>query len=550
MRSICIFFTILTYSLNLSAIPFEGKKVVMSGPNPNAILVATEVAKKGGNVADTIVAMGLALAVTSPYFASFGGGGFALIKMDKEKKPRALDFREMAPEATHPKFYLDKGKTASTIGGNAIGVPGILAGLWKIHKTYGKLPWKTVIAGAIDLAENGFQVSGDWWGRTKRSMKKFSPETAQHIFKKKGTPYEPGDILKQKGLAKALKLIRKDGPKALYGGLIGKDIASTVQKNGGVMTVADLKNYKTRWLKPIETQFAGHDIYIMPPPSSGGVVIATGLKLIEQLKLKQYPPQSANELHVLAEIMSRSFRGRGHLADPDYYKNPLDLLLSKKYIKELKDSISKTKKTKISALNDKQFNDSSETTHFAVMDKDGNAISMTVTLNGNYGSGVFSDKYGISLNNEMDDFTTRPGEPNMFGLIQGQGNKVEAGKRPLSSMSPTIAMKNGKVVMALGSPGGPRIISSVMQVLYRVLVNGMNMDQAIQFPRIHHQFLPDKVLHDPFVFSPDTIALLKKRGHKMEVPSWHAKVYGVRKNKNGYLEAAFDARGEGGVGGF
>jgi gamma-glutamyltranspeptidase/glutathione hydrolase len=357
-------------------------------------------------------------------------------------------------------------------------------------------------------------------------------------------------MLRQPALAKFLRLYRQRGDKAFYSGKVAKDIAETVQATGGVITEKDLSAYKVRWLQPLSVDFQGHRLHLMPPPSSGGIVIGSALKLIDYSALKKLKPQSVEELHLLAEILKISFRGRNLLGDPQFHSNPLAHLISGEYLEPLAKQLSPKKRLKLEPLADVHGSkESTETTHLSVLDIEGNAVAMTVTLNGNYGSGVVSKKYGISLNNEMDDFTTRPGEPNMFGLVQGKANQVEAGKRPLSSMSPTLVEKDGRIVMSLGAPGGPRIISGVIQVLYRTLVNGWNMDIAIQAPRVHHQFLPDQLYFDEFRLQPATQSGLQALGHSLQASSI-ARVYGIQLNKKGWLEAAFDSRGEGSVDGF
>lgn len=288
----------------------------------------------------------------------------------------------------------------------------------------------------------------------------------------------------------------------------------------------------------------------MPPPSSGGVIIRTALTLAERLKLREKKFLSVEELHLLAEIESRSFRGRLLLGDPDFHTNPLTYLNSKSQLEYLANSIDPHKATTLPPLSDsKPLSESSETTHMNVMDADGNAVAMTLTLNGDYGSGVVSDKFGIALNNEMDDFTTHPNTQNMFGLYQGQGNRVQPGKRPLSSMSPTLVEKNGQIIMAVGAPGGPRIISGVFQALYRILGQDMDIDRAVQAPRVHHQFMPDVLTVDRERFAPESLDGLRKLGHKIEERSV-ARVYVVKRNNAGILEGAFDSRGEGAAGGF
>jgi gamma-glutamyltranspeptidase/glutathione hydrolase len=536
--------------LSAHAIPSEGHQIMISAPSAYAVEVGKKIAAMGGNVADVAVAVGLTLNVTTPYYASMGGGGFALVKMNKDA-PIALDFRETAPQKTAPDFYTSNSKRSSQDGGAAVGVPGNPMGLYELHKKYGKLPWKTLFALPVKLAEEGFQVSGEWVDKTSGEEKRFSPAGIKSFFKKGRKAYLPGEVMRQPQLAKALRVFRDHGPQGIYAGAVAKDIASSVQKAGGVLSETDLAHYKVRWLQPLKTKYENYEIYLMPPPSSGGVVIAQALSMITSLDLVKRPFLSVDELHLLGEIQSRAFRGRALLADPDFHKNPLEELLNESSLKKLAKTVNLKKAVQLKPVSEPQDSqkESTETTHFVVMDEDGNAVTLTTTLNGNYGSGVVSEKFGIALNNEMDDFTTHPGQPNMFGLVQGQGNVVEPGKRPLSSMSPTLAMKDGKTVLALGAPGGPRIISSVLQVLYRVLGQNMDLDVAVQAPRVHHQYLPNVLYVDKQALSPLVIQALEKRGHKVE-ESWMAKVYAVQRDNDGVLKAAFDHRGEGAVGGF
>ncbi len=530
------------------AVPELGQKIMITSTSREASEAGMIMARKGGNAVDAAVATVLALAVTRPYYAALGGGGFALIKMNKQIE--ALDFRETAPAKTSEKYYLSKAKNASTDGGTAVGVPGLPLGLFELHKKYGKLHWSELFVPAIKLANEGFQITGEWSEYTLKQKAHFNDVGLNVFFKSKTLPYKPGDVFIQKDLASLLKEIQTRGVSAFYSGLPARDIADTVQAAGGDLTFTDLKNYKVRWLKPMEVKFDGFDIYLMPPPSSGGLVIATALKLAEKLKLKDSLPLSLDELHLIGEILNRSFRGRSLLGDPDFNKNPLEKLLSDKYIEELKSSISHKSVKKLDPLNETQFTNETETTHVSVMTANGDGVALTVTLNGSYGSGVVTRKYKIVLNNEMDDFTTRPNEANAFGLIQGTANNIAPGKRPLSSMSPTLVLQNGKLREVVGAPGGPRIISAVFQVLYRTLISGWNMDKSIQAPRVHNQFLPHKLFIDPNSFSPETIEGLKKKGHDIVQDSAIAKVYGVQLNKDGLLEGAFDSRGDGAAVGY
>jgi len=463
-----------------------------------------------------------------------------------------LDFREMAPAATSADFYLNLEKGASWNGGTAFGVPGVAAGLWALHQKYGKLKWADLFDSATKLALNGIEFSGTESAYSATQKDRLNLAGFKHFFKSPQQHYRPGEILKQPALAQALNLYREQGPDGIYKGAVAEDISATVQAAGGVITLADMAAYKVRWLQPLETEFNGHKIYMMPPPSSGGAVMKAAFELFGKIDIQQQAPLSIDEIHLMAEVLNRAFRGRALLGDPDYHKNPFDLILSEKYLDEMAQSISISRAVQLQPLVDKSADDSNETTQFSILDAQGNAISLTVTLNGSYGSGVVSEKFGISLNNEMDDFTTRPGEPNMFGLVQGFGNRVQPGKRPLSSMSPTLVEKDGKIVMTLGAAGGPRIISSVIQTIYRVLVTRLDIDRAVQFPRVHHQFLPNKLYMDEFKFSPEVVAGLQQRGHKTveQRPSYLGRIKAVRLNDKNYLEATFDNRSEGAVGGY
>ncbi len=536
------------YWSSLGAVPVEGHKVLISAPNAYAVEVGRKIANQGGNVVDVAVAVGLTLSVTAPYFASLGGGGFALVKMNKGVQ--ALDFREVAPKGTNRDYYSKLDKNASMDGGTAVAVPGFAAGLVALHKKYGKLKWSQLFAEPLKLASSGFAVSGEWSKRTREEMARFNASGKQKLLGKAGIPYRPGEVLKQPGLVKALGALQAKGLKGFYAGPVAADLVKSVQAAGGTLSAEDLRNYKVRWLEPLTTEYAGQKVHLMPPPSSGGVVILAALKLIDKLNVIGTPMLGVDEFHLLAEVEKLAFRGRALLGDPEFHNNPILFLTSDKYLDEMRKSVNLKKAVALKPLDDAEMGpDSTETTHFSVLDTSGNAVALTVTLNGNYGSGVVSDKYGIAMNNEMDDFTTRPGEPNMFGLVQGSGNEVEPGKRPLSSMSPTLVEKDGKIIMALGAPGGPRIITGVLQALYRVLGRGMDVDSAVQAPRVHHQFMPDKLYVDKQRFSPEVLEALSNRGHTVE-ESWMAKVYIMRLRPDGILEAAYDSRGEGAAGGY
>lgn len=540
----------LAFAAAAQAVPAEGTRIMISAPSSYAVNAGKAISDQGGNLIDVAVAVGLTLTVTNPSNASLGGGGFALVSMGHGVE--VLDFREMAPAATSPDFYLQREKGASWNGGAAIGVPGVAAGLWALHQKHGKLQWPVLFDTALRLAQDGIEFSGTASRYSETQKDRFNAAGLRHFYKSPQQHYRPGEVLKQPALARALALLRDKNLAGFYQGEVARDIADTVQANDGVITMEDLANYKVRWLKPMVTEYKGHKLYTMPPPSSGGAVIKTAFELFDKVGIEKHKPLSIDEIHLMAEVLNRAFRGRALLGDPDYHKNPFDKILSVGYLDEMGDSISLSKATQLQPLVDKPIDDSNETTQFSILDADGNAITLTVTLNGSYGSGVVSEKFGISLNNEMDDFTSRPGKANAFGLVQGFGNRVQPGKRPLSSMSPTLVENDGKIVMALGAAGGPRIISSVIQTVYRVLATGLDIDRAVQFPRVHHQFLPNKLYMDEFKFSPEVVSGLQQRGHETveQRPGYLGRIKAVRLNDKNYLEAAYDNRSEGAVGGY
>lgn len=535
-----IYLLVLFYPTLLSAKPFTGTKFVVSGPSPHSPAVVKKIHKKGGNIVDMAVATALALAVTHPYYVSLGAGGFAVVKFDSTIS--ALDFREMAPHKMSSDFY-EKTGLSSQEGGAAVGTPGFTAGMIALHKKYGKLSWSQVLQPAYSLAKNGFPVSGDWVEVTNKSQKKFN-STGKKIFFKKGKSYKPNEIFKQPKLTKALKLLQRQKRGAVYGGAIGKDMARAVQEQKGLLAEQDFKKYKVRWLKPTSVFFRGYQVHSMPLPSSGGLVLSRALKLIEKQKLYKKELYSLNELHLLAEIMSRAFLPRALMGDPDFAKMKTEDWLSDKNLTNINKTIALNKTRRLAPLKE-----SEETTHISLIDSKGNALAITLTLNGHYGSGVVSPKYGIVLNNQMDDFTTLPGKANMFGLIQGKNNSVQGGKRPLSSMTPTIVEKNKKTVMALGGAGGPTIITGVLQTLYRHLINKLDLEQAISAPRLHHQFLPRQLFVESKRFNPELIIDLKMRGHKIKFKDYIAQVFAVARTPEGLLLGANENRREGAVGG-
>lgn len=557
------------------ALPYKSQEFAVASPSPYAAPVATEIAALGGNLFDQAIAVALSMAVTHPYYASLGGGGFAVIRKqipNAAATVEVLDFREIAPKAAHRNLYVGRDPKAATDGGLASGVPGVPAGLFDMHKKHGKLAWKRLFGPAIRLAEKGFPVSGEWASQTKSQFEAFNG-SGKKIFGRTvvdkmnpGRPrFEPilaGDTLKQPGLARALKLLRDQGPKPFYEGAIAKDIVDVITQTGGVITLEDMKAYKTVWRQPLKRTWRGYDLYLMPPPSSGGLIIAQALELVDRFEKKSKVPESLSsaEAHLWGEALKMSFAPRGQMGDPMQSNSMAELsarLLEPARLDRLAklfddDSALVVKKSKSEDLQPAAPAPSSgekkETTHFSIADKNGNAVSFTVTLNGSYGSGMVSEKFGIAMNDEMDDFATQPGVPNQYGLIQGEANAVEPGKRPLSSMSPTIIEKDGRFVAAVGAPGGPRIPSAVFQVIVRTLAQNLDAEEAVHLPRVHHQFLPDTLYYDARKVSPDVLAKLKSFGHETS-GAWIAKAYLVKMNSEGILEAAADPRGEAAAGG-
>ena len=543
---LCIFF-----SLQIQAQSVQSKQVIVSGPSSYLVETVQNIYKEGGNIFDAAVAGAFSLSVTHPYFVSLGCGGFAILK--NYKNIQALDFREIAPSKMREDFYVGSGLSPRREG-TAVGVPGFVAGLSAIHKKHGSIKWARLLQPAIKLAKKGFIVSGQWHRKSKKYKDEFNSAGKKIFFQLNEIAYLPGEILKQPLLAKALRRIAQKNKKSFYEGRIGKDIIQTVNKHKGVMTEKDLQSYRVRWLKPLSFSFGGYDIHSMPLPSSGGIILSRLFKLVQFTNMNTQPLYGLDEWHLLGEILNLSFRPRSQMGDLSESALYLKQWLSDKKLKNQAKKISFKEAKTWSSVKDtkKNYRESSETTHFSLMDDKGQAVSMTLTLNGNFGSFVVSEKYGIVLNNQMDDFNTQPGKPNQFGLIQGMNNKVAGGRRPLSSMTPVVVEKQGKTVMVAGGSGGPMIISSVFQVLYRYLISGLSLDLAIQAPRMHHQFLPGNLYFEKNRFSPLILNSLKKKGHQLKERDSIAKVYAVAKGKQenaGLLEGSFDARGEGSAGG-
>ncbi len=491
--------------------------MVVSG-EPLASKAGLEILKAGGNAVDAAVAVGFALAVTHPFAGNLGGGGFMLIRLANGRST-FIDYREEAPGAATPTMYLDaRGNIVpglSTVGALSVGVPGTVAGFALAERKYGRLGLKRVMQPAIRLAQKGFPVSY-WLSQSLKShaplLSKFSE--SRRIYLRDGDFYRPGEIFRQPELAKTLRRIAEQGPKAFYRGPIARDIVATMEKYHGIITRKDLAKYRAIERKPLRGKFRGYDILTAPSPSSGGVVLIEMLNILAPLDLG--PPNSYRSIHLIAEAMRRAYADRAaYLGDADFVSVPIAGLTSPAYAAKLRREILRSPPdAPIKAGNPLPF-EGPNTTHISVVDSAGNAVSNTYTLNNGYGSGVTAARAGFLLNDEMDDFTSKPGAPNMYGLIQSQANAIAPGKRPLSAMTPTMATRHGKLRLVLGSPGGATIINTVLEVLLNVLVYKMDIRQAVTAPRFHDQWMPDKLYMERWGFSGDTISRLKAAGYRI-----------------------------------
>ena len=521
--------------------PVYGKNGMVASEQGLATQVGLDILKQGGNAIDAAVAVGFALAVVLPNAGNIGGGGFMVLHDDKTGKDVAIDFREIAPAKASRDMYLDNqgnvidGKSLFTH--DASGVPGTVAGMEYALKKWGTMPLSKVLEPAIKLADKGFIVS-DVLAQTlkeeKSTLGKWSASKA--IFFKNGEPLKSGDLLVQKDLAKSLRLIAKQGAKAFYQGEIATKIAKEMQSHGGTMTLEDLKAYKVVERQPIIGDYRGYKVVTMPPPSSGGVHLIEILNMLEHYPIKEDGVNSAKNIHHMAESMKLAYADRSeYLGDPDFVKIPVTGLTSKAYANERVKTIDDNKARLSSTIKPgkPQPYESDQTTHFSVMDKAGNAAAVTYTLNLNFGSGIVVEGTGILLNNEMDDFSVKPGVPNAFGLVGGTANAIEAKKRPLSSMTPTIVMKNNKPWLVTGSPGGARIITTVLQSVVNTIDHEMNPAEAIITPRVHHQWLPDELRVEEGI-SPDTIKLLQDKGHKVVTKAPMGRIQIIQADDSGF----------------
>jgi gamma-glutamyltranspeptidase/glutathione hydrolase len=514
--------------------PVHAQHAIVVSAHELASQAGVEIMQAGGNAVDAAVATGFALAVVHSGAGNLGGGGFMLIRM-ADGKTHFIDYREKAPAAATRDMYLDaQGNViegASEYGYKAIGVPGSVAGMAYAEQKYGKLTIKQVMAPAIRYARKGYALT---WGEARdfhdRHLAEF-PES-HRIFQRSGNYYKPGEVFRQPDLARTLKRIAQK-PEDFYHGAMAQELAAAVQKGGGLMTAEDLAQYEVKEREPIRGTYRGYEIISAPPPSSGGIVLLESLNILEGYDLAKLGNRSAQSIHYITEAFRRAFFDRAEfLGDPDFSKIPVAQLIDKRYAAAWRDSIDQVHATPSSALKRpaifselEQYaaahppaemqHESPHTTHYSVMDADGNSVAVTTTINDWFGSRVTAEGLGFLLNDEMDDFSAKPGASNADGLMQGPANAIGPGKRPLSSMTPTIVTRDGKTFLVVGSPGSSKIITTVANVLMGVIDYGMNVQEAVNAPRFHNQWLPDVVNVEQW-FSPDTVSVLKQMGYKIE----------------------------------
>lgn len=539
--------------------PVRGKRAMVASQSDLASKIGIDVVRRGGNAVDAAVAVAIALAVTYPEAGNLGGGGFMLIRF-RDGRSFAIDYREMAPKAATRDVFVNKngelirGEGSSTIGYRASGVPGTPAGLELAFKKYGsgKIKWADLIEPARKLAQDGFILSNrhaNLFKSYENQLEKYAD--SKKIFLNGGKLFSEGDRLRQPELAQTLSRIQRFGAKDFYEGETARLIAADMRANKGLITPEDLKNYRAKERTPVTGTYRGYEIITMPPPSSGGIVLLQALNMLEKYDVKKMNWASSEKYHLLTEVMRRAFADRAeYMADPDFADVPTAGLIDKKYASMRSNSISMTRATPSSEIRAGQIagTEPTETTHFTVVDAQGNVVTNTYTINDLYGSAVTARGTGVLLNDEMDDFAARPGKPNMFGLVQGERNKVEPGKRPLSSMTPTIVLrKDGSLWFALGARGGPRIITAVLQAVVNMIDHDMNIQQAIDAPRVHHQWLPDEMLYEPVGMSSDTIKILENYGHKFaEKPAHIASMTAIAiEEKTNVRLGAIDSRSDG-----
>ncbi|MEX0724171.1 MAG: gamma-glutamyltransferase [Gracilimonas sp.] len=560
-RILLLLFTFFFASQSLTAQVLNSKSYengMVVSADKYASEIGIEILEQGGNAVDAAVAVQFALAVTLPRAGNIGGGGFMVIHL-ADGETATLDFREKAPERATRNMYVRNGEFKSDLsweGILAVGVPGTVDGMIKAIERYGRMPMDMVIQPAIKLAREGYTLSysqAQDLNNHKDTFKKFQA-SAKYFTTGDTSSFKEGDLFVQPDLAETLERVARFGREGFYSGPVADAIVNEMERYRGLIGYRDLRNYESVWREPVSAEFLGYELHIMPPPSSGSIAIAQILEMIDDYPLAEMGHNSAEYIHVISEAMRRAFADRSHyLGDPDFVNIPMDELLSEEYNNERMVSFRDDAVTSSASLEHgdiEGFTESSETTHFSIIDKEGNAVAVTTTLNGSFGSHVSVSGAGFLLNNEMDDFSAQPGEPNAYGLIGAEANAIEPGKRMLSSMSPTIVTKDGKVDMVLGAAGGPRIITATLQSFLNRAVFDMRSQQATAQPRFHHQWLPDMLFYDDFGLSPDTQSLLEERDHRMFPMPGIGRAHNIFVDQNGHLNSGVDPRGDGHASGY
>ncbi|MDW3649546.1 MAG: gamma-glutamyltransferase [Bacteroidia bacterium] len=524
--------------------------------HPLASKVGVDIMKQGGNAIDAAIAVQYALAVVYPTAGNIGGGGFMVIRK-ADGEVNTLDFREKAPAAAHRDMYLDgKGDVIadlSWLGHLAAGVPGSVNGMFKAHEKYGSLPMKDLIQPAIDLAANGFDLTekeAKGLNRVKERFAKYNTQTS--IFEEK-EEWKAGEKIVMSDLAATLTRIRDKGNAGFYEGETAKLIVEEMQRGNGIMTLQDLKEYEALWREPIQGDYRGYDIISMAPPSSGGIALLQLLESVENFSLGSYTYHGTKATHLITEAERRVYADRAtHLGDKDFYPVPVEGLLQDRYISSRMENFDPEVASSSDSIHAgaPMIRESEQTTHFSVVDAEGNAVSVTTTINGGYGACVIVGDAGFILNNEMDDFSSKPGEPNKYGLIGAEANAIEPGKRMLSSMTPTIVAKDGKLFMVTGTPGGSTIITSVFQSIINVIDYGMGMHASVAAPRFHHQWKPNLVFYEEGAFSPEALQELGEMGHSMQKRGGIGRLDAILVLPDGRLEGGADPRGDDSAQGF
>ena len=539
---------LLLFSCNHQPNNHSELKAMVVSAHPLASDIGIDILKKGGNASDATVAVQFALAVVYPSAGNIGGGGFFVYRSNKGSYS-TLDFREKAPKSAYRDMYLDSNdkviKNLSLYSHKAVGVPGTVDGMFEIHQKYGKLKWEDLIQPSINLAENGFVL-------TLRESKNLNRFNASHNITDSYNPYfkdqfKEGDTIKLPDLAKTLKFIRDHKREGFYSGEVAENLLAEMKKNNGLITKSDLESYKSIWREPIIGNYKNYKVISMGPPSSGGVLLMQMLKMAEQFPLKKYKFHSKESIHIMTEIERRSFADRAeHLGDPDFYEVPILDLLDSNYLQTRINNIDLKIATPSDDIYAGSWNtkESDETTHFSIVDQFGNASSVTTTLNGSFGSGIIVKNSGFLLNNEMDDFSIQPGYPNMYGLIGGEANAIMSEKRMLSSMTPTILEKNGKLFMVVGTPGGSTIISAVFQTILNVIEFGMSIEESVNASRFHHQWYPDEIKLEKVISKDSSLVKeLKSLNHHLNFVSSMNRVDAILV-KNNQLFGGADNRGD------